>query len=145
MPGNGTRQRMYMRFTAEYWSRARQAWTPVAGSGISPWVYAGSAEHGRRQAGWTFAFAAPPAGVAFTMRANVRYEWRAPQPRAARRGHRRTKRARRRKAGRRFDLRRARGARARVVRTVSRTTQTGVTGVRGGDPAGTSKAMCLIY
>ena len=35
--------------------------------------------------------------------------------------------------------------RSRVVRSVSRTTETGIRGVDGGDPAGTSKAMCLIY
>jgi len=34
---------------------------------------------------------------------------------------------------------------SRVVRAVSRTTETGIRGVDGGDPAGTSKAMCLIY
>src|SRR5918911_252837 len=39
MPGNGTDQRLWMRFTAEYWSRARQAWTAVSGTGASPWVY----------------------------------------------------------------------------------------------------------
>lgn len=145
MPGNGTRQRMYMRFTAEYWSRANQAWTPVAGSGVSPWVFAGSAKRGRRQAGWTFSFAAPPAGAAFTMRAHVEFEWRARHARAGRRGHRRSKRGRRKRSGRTFDLRRARPARARVIRSVTRTTETGVRGADGGDPAGTSKAMCLIY
>jgi hypothetical protein len=31
------------------------------------------------------------------------------------------------------------------VRAVVRTTETGIEGVQGGDPAGTSKAMCLIY
>jgi hypothetical protein len=35
--------------------------------------------------------------------------------------------------------------RSRVVRTVTRTTETGVRGVDGGDPAGTSNAFCLIY
>ena len=116
MPGNGTDQRMGMRFTAEYWSRARQAWTVVSGTGASSWVYAGSARLDRRQAGWTFAFSQPPEGVAFTMRAQVEFEWRA-----------------------------KRSARRRVVRSEIRVTETGVRGVHGGDPAGTSKAMCLIY
>ena len=40
---------------------------------------------------------------------------------------------------------RRKGFRSRVVRSVSRTTETGIRGVDGGDPAGTSKAMCLIY
>jgi hypothetical protein len=128
MPGNGTDQRMWMRFTAEYWSRARQAWTPVAGAGSSPWVYAGSAEYVRRQAGWTFAFSTPPEGVTFTMRAQVEFEWRAREVPASKR------------------LKRGRGRTGRrVVRSKARTTETGVRGVQGGDPAGTSKAMCLVY
>ena len=147
MPGNGTGQRMYMRFTAEYWSRAREAWAPVAGSGQSPWVYAGSAEYVRRQAGWTFAFAPPPPGVTFTMRAQVEFEWRAQrQPRVAKRGLKRHKGLRRKKKGKRsFDLKWASASGWRVVRAVTRATETGIKGVDGGDPAGTSKAMCLIY
>ncbi|HEV2875211.1 MAG TPA: hypothetical protein VGW14_08685 [Thermoleophilaceae bacterium] len=124
MPGNTSRQRMFMRFRAEYWSRSLQDWASVAGSGISPWVYAGPARYERRQAGWTFEFAAPPAGVTFTMRALVEFEWRRPKPTHD--------------AGRK-------GRHSRVVRTVSRATETGIRGVDGGDPAGTSKAMCLIY
>jgi hypothetical protein len=120
MSGNGTDQRMWMRFTAEYWSRSHQAWTAVSGTGVSPWVYAGSARLERRQAGWTFAFSEPPEGVTFTMRAQVEFEWRA-------------KERRKRSTGR------------RVVRSEVRVTETGVRGVHRGDPAGTSKAMCLIY
>jgi hypothetical protein len=154
MPGNGTNQRMYMRFSAEYWSRSRQAWAPVAGSGVSPWVFAGSAEYARRQAGWTFEFAPPPAGVTFTMRANVEFEWRRTQERVARRGHARrlkrghgfAKRYRRQvKRYRHFDLRGTKASPAKTVRSVTRETETGIEGVHGGDPAGTSKAMCLIY
>ena len=145
MPGNGTEQRMYMRFRAEYWSRARQAWAPVAGSGQSPWVYAGSAEFARRQAGWTFAFAPPPPGVTFTMRAEVEFEWRAnDKPRSAKRGLRR-QRAGKRMRLRKFDVKVARASQWKVVRYVTRMTETGIEGVDGGDPAGTSKAMCLIY
>jgi hypothetical protein len=112
MPGTASGRRMFMRFSAEYWSRARQAWTAVGGSGVSPWVYAGPSRFERRQAGWTFEFAPPPAGVTFTMRAVVEFEWR---------------------------------RRGRALRSVSRTTETGIRGVHGGDPGGTSKAMCLIY
>jgi hypothetical protein len=125
MPGNGADQRMWMRFTAEYWSRGRQGWTAVSGLGVSPWVYAGSAQYARRQAGWTFAFSAPPEGVAFTMRAHVEFEWRAKSVSTARRA--------------------AKRSRGRVVRSVIRTTETGIEGVDGGDPPGTSKAACLIY
>jgi hypothetical protein len=137
MPGNATSQRMYMRFTAQYWSRSRQDWAPVAGSGVSPWVFAGSAQYERRQAGWTFEFAAPPPGVTFTMRAIVEFEWRKSGKRVARRGHSKRKRT--------FDLKRRRASRAKVVRSVTRTTETGIERVHGGDPVGTSKAMCLIY
>jgi len=128
---------MFMRFSAEYWSRSQQAWAPVAGSGVSPWVFAGSARYERRQAGWTFHFAAPPAGVTFTMRAIVDYEWRRSRELVARRGRPKRRRT--------FDLRGSRASRAMVVRAVTRTTETGIEGVHGGDPAGTSKAMCLIY
>jgi hypothetical protein len=145
MPGNGSGQRMYMRFMAEYWSRALQAWAPVAGSGKSPWVYAGSAELARRQAGWTFAFGEPPAGVTFTMRASVEFEWRAERPRLAKRGIKRHRGRHEKRSGRFFDLKEARVSRLGVVRSVTRMTETGITGVHGGDPAGTSKALCLIY
>jgi hypothetical protein len=120
MPGTGRRQRMYMRFTALYYSGSAQAWLAVPGAGESPWVYAGSARYAQGQAGWTFTFSAPPAGATFTMRGVVEYEWRA-----------------RRRGGRR--------ARWTAVRRRSRVTRTGVEGVDGGDPPGTSKALCLIY
>jgi hypothetical protein len=161
MPGNTTRQRMFMRFRAEYWSRSGQDWAPVAGTGVSPWVFAGPARYERRQAGWTFEFAPPPPGVTFTMRAIVEFQWRRPDEQRAMRGpakgKRRLKKVRR-EPGRRvkhrhrakprqrkkhFDRRASRAS--RVVRSVTRTTETGIQGVHGGDPAGTSKAMCLIY
>jgi hypothetical protein len=158
MPGNGTKQRMYMRFSAQYWSRSLQDWAPVSGTGTSPWVFAGSAEFARRQAGWTFEFAAPPPGITFTMRATVEYEWRAPEAAADKRGLKPKRAVKRRKGAapkrrrqaqgrtKKFDLRGNRRAKSsRVVRSVTRTTETGIDGVQGGDPAGTSKAMCLIY
>ncbi len=114
-----------MRFTAEYWSRAREAWTTVSGTGISPWVYAGSARLERRQAGWTFAFSEPPEGVTFTMRGQVEFEWRAKEAPASNR--------------------QKRGTGRRVVRSEMRLTETGLRGVHGGEPAGTSKAMCVIH
>jgi hypothetical protein len=134
MPGNASGQRMFMRFRAEYWSRARQDWAAVAGSGVSTWVYAGPARFERRQAGWTFEFAPPPAGVNFTMRALVEFQWRKPGRALERRPS----------LKRRAALR-PRASHTRVVRSVTRATETGIRGVDGGDPAGTSKAMCLIY
>jgi hypothetical protein len=113
MPGNASGQRVFVRFRAEYWSTSTQAWAPVADRGVSPWIDAGPARYERRQAGWTFAFAPPPAGETFTMRAVAEFQWRQRR-------------------------------RSRAVRSVARTTQTGIRGVRGGDPAGTSKAMCLL-
>jgi hypothetical protein len=150
MPGNSSGQRMYMRFRAEYWSRSRQDWAPVSGSGISPWVYAGPARYERRQAGWTFEFAPPPPGVTFTMRALVEFQWRRPEEIVSlkRRGKRHAAGRRHRrgpKRVRRFDLRGLNASPSRVVRSVTRATETGIEGVDGGDPAGTSKAMCLIY
>jgi hypothetical protein len=137
MPGNDTRMRMYMRFHAEYWSRSLQNWAPVSGSGVSDWVYAGSAEYARRQAGWTFEFAAPPPGVTFTMRAQVEFQWRRTEEQVAR--------IRRYKRKLRFDMKKPSARATRVARSLTRTTETGIVGVDGGDPAGTSKAMCLIY
>jgi hypothetical protein len=124
MPGNTSGQRLFMRFRAEYWSPTMQAWAPVADRGSSPWVYADRARYERRQAGWTFEFATPPAGVTYAMRGIVEFEWRRP----------RRSRALERKS-----------SRSRVVRSVSRVTETGIRGVDGGDPVGTSKAMCLIH
>jgi hypothetical protein len=137
MPGNDTGMRMYMRFRAEYWSRSLQNWAPVTGSGVSDWVFAGSAEYARRQAGWTFEFAAPPPGVTFTMRAVVEFQWRRTEEQVAR--------LRRYKRKLRFDMTKPSARSSRVARSVTRTTETGIVGVDGGDPAGTSKAMCLIY
>ena len=71
MPGNGTRQRMYMRFSAQWYSKSRDRWLAVEGA-RSPWVLAGSAIYRYRQGGWTFRF--PNAG--FLVRGVVRYEWR---------------------------------------------------------------------
>jgi hypothetical protein len=137
MPGNDTRMRMYMRFHAEYWSRSLQDWAPVAGTGVSDWVFAGSADYAHRQAGWTFEFAPPPAGVTFTMRAVVEFQWR--------RTDRQVARLRRWKRRLKFDMKGPSASPSRVARAVTRTTETGIAGVDGGDPAGTSKAMCLIY
>jgi hypothetical protein len=124
MPGSTSRERTFMRFRAEYWNPSIQEWAPVEKRGVSPWVYAGPARYERRQAGWTFEFAPPPAGKTFTMRSVVEFQWRERL---------------------RLHAPKRSGSHSRVVRSVTRVTETGIRGVQGGDPAGTSKAMCLIY
>ena len=120
MPGTGRRQRMYMRFTAYWWSGVQQAWLEVSGA-RSPWVYAGSARYVSRQSGYTWNFRTPSVGRAYLLRATVDYEWR--------------------------TLRKAKGAR-RASWTVARRrallTKSRIPKVTGGDPPGTSKAMCAI-
>ena len=120
MPGNGRRQRMYMRFSAQWYSGTPAKWLAVAGE-RSPWIYAGSARSKARQAGWTFDFVTPSLGQAYVLRGAVQYQWR----------------ALRRKKG-------AHRARYKVVRERTALTSSGVRGVRGGDPTGTSKAMCAV-
>jgi hypothetical protein len=126
MPGNGTSQRMYMRFSAQWYSGLQSRWVDVA-HGTSPWVYAGSARYQARQAGWSFDFQTPSYGHAYILRGTVQYQWRS---------MRRTKSVRR--------HRRVRRAGYRVARERQLLTTTGVRGVRGSDPKGTSKAMCAI-
>jgi len=120
MPGNGTSQRMYMRFSAQWYSGQAGKWLDVAG-GKSPWVFAGSARYRARQAGWSFDFVTPAYGHAYVLRGTVEYQWRS---------------VRRTKGARRSGL--------KVARRRTLLTTTGVRGVRGGDPKGTSKAMCAV-
>jgi hypothetical protein len=120
MPGNGSRQRMYMRFSAQWWSGLQQAWLDVPG-GTSPWIHAGSARYAARQAGWTFDFETPPMGRAYIVRGVVELHWR--------------------------GLRKTRGARRaswKLARHTTLLTRSKVRGVHGGDPPGTSKAMCMV-
>jgi len=74
MPGNGSAQRMYMRFYVQFFDGDR--WRPVTSGGVSPWLYAGSAKYTWVGRGYTFSFDPPPAGASYTMRGMVRYEWR---------------------------------------------------------------------
>jgi hypothetical protein len=130
VPGNGSNERIWARYTAQWWSAAAQEWKTVGGSGITDWNYVGTADMSARQSGWTFRFVQPPAGTTYVMRGIVQLEWR-DEVQAARRASR---------------SRRARGAqRVAVVRERTLLTETGMQGVQGGDPAGTSKAMCLIW
>ncbi len=127
IPGNGTDERIWARYTAQWWSSAAQAWKTVGGSGVTDWVYLGQADMSARQSGWTFRFVQPPAGTTYVMRAAVEFEWRDDVGSA-----RKARRARR-------------AQRVAVVRQRTLLTETGMQGVQGGDPAGTSKAMCLIW
>jgi hypothetical protein len=129
VPGNGSDERIWARYTAQWWSSAAQEWKTVGGSGVTDWVYIGAADMSSRQAGWTFRFVQPPTGTTYVMRGVVEYVWRDDVP--ARRT-RRTRRAHR-------------AQRVAVVRQRTLLTETGMQGVQGGDPTGTSKAMCLIW
>jgi hypothetical protein len=130
VPGNGSSERIWARFTAQWWSGATHEWKTVGGSGVTDWNYVGVADMSARQAGWTFRFVQPPEGATYVMRGVVELEWRDDVP-AARRASR-SRKARR-------------AQRVAVVRERTLLTETGMQGVQGGDPAGTSKAMCLIW
>lgn len=75
MPGNGTRQRMYMHFGVEWYKSDENRW--VATGSSSPWVSVGSARYVSLQAGYSFQFAIPPPNIKYLMRGVVRYQWRA--------------------------------------------------------------------
>ena len=120
MPGNRRRQRMYMRFSAQWWSGQRQQWLDVP-RGTSPWIHAGSSRYASRQTGWTFDFETPPMGTAYILRGVVEFHWRA--------------------------LQKGKGARRaswKLARRTTLLTRSNVRGVHGGDPPGTSKAMCMV-
>ena len=134
VPGNGSDERIFARYTAQWWSGAQQQWLTVGGSGVTDWIELGSADMTSRQAGWTFRFVQPPAGTGYVMRGVVEIQWR-DRVEAARKA-RRGRHARRHRRAHRAQ---------RVVRERTLLTQTGMKGVEGGDPAGLSKAMCLIW
>ena len=129
MPGNGTSERMYVRFKAEFYSRLLQAWKPAGGNATSPWLYVGSARYRSRQAGYTFTFKQPSPGSTYFMRGVAEYQWRA-KKKTRKRSRRRARRSAR--------------ARYHVRQTRTRVTKAGVVGVAGGDPAGQSLASCTI-
>jgi hypothetical protein len=145
VPGNGSGERIFARYTAQWWSGAKQKWLTVSGSGVTNWLFLGGADMSSRQAGWTFRFVQPSAGTTYVMRGIVELQWRdrGKAARKTRRGHS----ARRPGTLRRSHLRRKarRSQRAAVVRQRTLLTKTGMKGVQGGDPAGLSKAMCLIW
>lgn len=76
MPGTGKKkERMYMRFRAEY-QAADGTWKRFSGEGPdSQWQPVGPAVYKARQSGWLFPFE-PAAGQRFTLRAVVDFQWR---------------------------------------------------------------------
>lgn len=139
VPGNGSGERIFSRYTAQWWSAAKQQWLTVGGSGVTDWNFLGDADVSSRQAGWTFRFVQPPAGATYVMRGVVELQWRQLVQVA-----RKSRRARRARNGHRNRTAR-RAQRVAVVRERTLLTKTGMKHVQGGDPAGLSKAMCLIW
>ena len=136
VPGNGTDERIWARYSAQWWSAADQEWKTVGGSGVTDWVVLGDADMTFRQAGWTFRFVQPPTGTTYVMRGVVELQWRDEV--------RVTRKLRRARRNRRLHRVR-RAQRVAVVRERTLLTATGMKGVQGGDPAGLSKAMCLLW
>jgi hypothetical protein len=145
VPGNGSHQHIFARYTAQWWSEDDQQWLTVGGSGVTPWVAVGNADMASLQAGWTFSFVQPPEGTTYVMRGAVELQWR--DTAAAAKHVRRNRVVRKgrhaRGAAHRRHARRAQ--RNTVVQRRTLLTKTGMKGVQGGDPAGLSKAMCLIW
>ena len=75
MPGDGTTKRMRVRFTAQWYSKARRGWVPVDGVPSSPWLDAGTAEYLYQQAGWTFSFDRATGGNQYQLRGLAVMEW----------------------------------------------------------------------
>jgi hypothetical protein len=117
----------------QWFDGGKRAWRALRAGGDAGWRRVGI---GTRlvQGGTTFSFAAPSAGTRMVLRGVVEVQWRdgASTARNARRPG--TMRKRHPKA-----------RRSSVLRQRTILTETGMQGVQGGDPAGTSKAMCLIW
>ena len=75
MPGNGTSQRMYMRFVLQWYDAAKKRYVSL--SPPSTWVEAGSARFRSAQRGFDFLdIEDPPAGERYKFRGLVRFQWR---------------------------------------------------------------------
>ena len=121
MPAGGRRQRMYMRFHAEFYNPAKKEWFKVKGSGVSRWIYVGSGRRETRQAGYTFSFMPPKPGATYVLRGVVDFQWRVRRRRRHHRHRRRTV----------------------VVRTLHANTK-GEHPADGADPPGYSSGTCEI-
>ena len=76
MPGNGTRQTMWMRFRATYFDRATETWHRIPGDSQSPWIKVGNAHVRARQAGRRFTIDPPLPTTSHVVRGVVKYQWR---------------------------------------------------------------------
>jgi hypothetical protein len=75
-PGDGGDERIYARFTAQWYSEAQGAWLPVDGVPSSPWQEIGSAAISSQQGGYTFQFEQAGDGQAKQVRAVAEVQWR---------------------------------------------------------------------
>lgn len=120
IPGNGTRQRMYIRFQVQWYRPALRRYTSTGPP--STWVDAGSARFRSAQRGFDFlGIDDPPAGRRYKLRGLVRFQWR--------------------------ELRAVEGAKRKrevVVRRARRITRGGFEEVQGGRPPGRSDAVCVV-
>jgi hypothetical protein len=76
MPGNATRQKMWMRFRASYFDRATERWRDVGGDSRSPWIEVGDARYRTRQAGRRFELDPPLPTTSYVVRGVVEFQWR---------------------------------------------------------------------
>lgn len=76
MPGapNG-RERMFMRFRVQYFSRGDNLWHNISKGGNSGFLDVGRARFKARQAGRLFVFR-PPTGASYQLRGKVTFQWR---------------------------------------------------------------------
>jgi hypothetical protein len=121
MPGNGTEQRMYMRFQLQWYRPAERRYLDTGTP--STWVSAGSARFRAAQRGFTFAgIDDPPAGKRFRLRGEVSFEWRELRP--VEKGSKRKREV--------------------VVKRARRFTRGRLRGVAGGRPPGRSDGACVV-
>lgn len=121
MPGNGTTQRMYMRFQLQWYRPAKRRYEDLGTP--STWVSAGSARFAAAQRGFTFGgIADPPVGGRYKLRGEVSFEWRELKP--VKKGSKRKREV--------------------VAKRATRITRGGLKGVVGGKPRGRSDAVCLV-
>lgn len=120
MPGNGTGQRMYMRFQLQWYRPAKGRYVSIEPP--STWVSAGSAKFRSAQRGFDFLkIDDPPEGQRYKFRGLVRFQWR--------------------------ELREKKGSKRKrevVVKRARRITRGGLKGVKGGRPPGRSDAVCVV-
>jgi hypothetical protein len=75
MPGDDHAGRMLVRVGVQWIDPKDNTWKPVEGVPNSPWLSAGSSRQSAAQAGWTFQFDKPPAGVEFQLRGVAELQW----------------------------------------------------------------------